>query len=85
MPPKKIIEAVVSTLAVMGSSMATATAGADAGQHAHCRTQGAAQTGAQSRLTGVAAVAKPGQECVQYVHHSHPVCVSPGKLIAKSW
>ena len=56
---------------------------ANAGQHAHCRTQGAAKQRPE-QVDGRGGGGKARQECVQYVHHSHPVCVSPGKLIAKS-
>src|SRR5512140_1878919 len=58
MPAKKIIEAVTSTLAVMGSSMATATAGPMPGSTptAVPRPQ---PTRHQSRLAGEIAVAKP--------------------------
>src|SRR5215204_2505842 len=58
MPAKKIIEAVMSTLAVIGSNMATATAGPMPGSTptAVPRTQ---PMKAHSRLTGLIAVAKP--------------------------
>ena len=58
MPAKKIIEAVTSTLAVMGSSMATATAGPMPGS-TPTAVPSAQPTRAHSRLTGVMAVAKP--------------------------
>ena len=60
MPEKKIIEAVISTLAVMGSSMATATAGPMPG-NTPTAVPRAQPNSAQSRLTGVAAVAKPAR------------------------
>ena len=47
MPAKKIIEAVGSTCAVIGSSIATATAGPDAGQHADGGAERAADEGPQ--------------------------------------
>src|SRR6478672_4750295 len=58
MPAKKIIDAVMSTLAVMGSSIATATAGPMPGSTptAVPSTQPAK---AHSRLIGLTAVAKP--------------------------
>lgn len=58
MPAKKIIEAVTSTLAVMGSSMATATAGPMPGS-TPTAVPSAQPTRAHRRLAGVAAVAKP--------------------------
>ncbi len=58
MPAKKIIEAVMSTLAVMGSSMATATAGPMPGS-TPTAVPSAQPTRAHSRFAGVIAVAKP--------------------------
>src|SRR3954469_12458101 len=58
MPAKKIIDAVMSTLAVMGSSMATATAGPMPGS-TPTAVPSTQPTKAHSRLTGVMAVAKP--------------------------
>src|SRR3954454_4350502 len=58
MPAKKIIEAVTSTLAVIGSSMAKATAGPLPGSTATA-VQSAQPTSAHSRLAGEIAVANP--------------------------
>ena len=58
MPAKKIIEAVTSTFAVIGSSIATATAGPMPGS-TPTAVPSAQPTKAHSRLTGVIAVAKP--------------------------
>ncbi len=58
MPEKKIMEAVISTLAVIGSSMATATAGPMPGSTPTAVPR-AQPSSAHSRLIGVAAVAKP--------------------------
>src|SRR6187455_1734711 len=58
MPAKKIIDAVMSTLAVMGSSMATATAGPIPGS-TPTAVPSTQPTKAHSRLTGLIAVAKP--------------------------
>src|SRR3954465_4013256 len=58
MPAKKIIEAVTSTLAVIGSSMATATAGPMPGR-TPTAVPSAQPTSAHSRLAGEIAVAKP--------------------------
>src|SRR5512133_1072568 len=64
MPAKKIMEAVASTLVVMGSSMATATAGPMPGSTptAVPMTQ---PTNAHIRLMGVAAVAKPARSALR--------------------
>src|SRR5205085_8247109 len=58
MPAKKIIEAVMSTFAVMGSSMAPATAGPMPGS-TPTAVPSTQPTKAHSRLTGLIAVAKP--------------------------
>src|SRR4051812_46089894 len=58
MPEKKIIEEVISTFAVMGSSMATATAGPIPGS-TPTAVPSAQPTRAHSRLAGVMATAKP--------------------------
>src|SRR5205085_12685144 len=58
MPAKKIIEAVMSTFAVMGSSMATATAGPMPGS-TPTAVPSTQPTKAHNRLIGVIAVAKP--------------------------
>ena len=58
MPAKKIIDAVASTLAVIGSSMATAVAGPMPGS-TPTAVPSAQPTKAHSRLTGVPAVTKP--------------------------
>src|SRR3954467_2998340 len=58
MPEKKIIEEVISTLAVMGSSIATATAGPMPGS-TPTAVPSTQPTRAHSRLTGVIAVANP--------------------------
>src|SRR5512140_550983 len=58
MPAKKIIEAVTSTLAVIGSSIATATAGPMPGS-TPTAVPSAQPTRHQSRLAGEIAVAKP--------------------------
>ena len=58
MPAKKIMEAVASTLAVIGSSIATAVAGPMPGS-TPTAVPSAQPTKAHSRLTGVPAVAKP--------------------------
>src|SRR5687768_3747499 len=58
MPEKKIIEAVTSTLPVMGSSIATATAGPMPGSTPTAVPR-AQPTRHQSRLAGVIAAAKP--------------------------
>src|SRR6478752_9499582 len=58
MPEKKIIEAVTSTLPVMGSSIATATAGPMPGSTPTAVPR-AQPTRHQRRLTGVIASAKP--------------------------
>src|SRR5882757_2717961 len=58
MPAKKIIDAVMSTLAVIGSSMATATAGPMPGS-TPTAVPSTQPTKAHSRLTGVIAVANP--------------------------
>ena len=69
MPAKKIIDAVASTLAVIGSSMATASGRADAGQHAHGRAQRAADKGPQ-QVDRRARRGKALQKLVPDVHHS---------------
>src|SRR6185312_5614227 len=58
MPEKKIIEAVTSTLAVIGSRIATATAGPMPGS-TPTAVPSAQPTRHHSRLTGVMAAAKP--------------------------
>ena len=58
MPAKKIIDAVASTLAVIGSNMATAVAGPIPGSTPTAVPR-AQPTKAHNRLTGVPAVAKP--------------------------
>src|SRR3954471_24740739 len=58
MPAKKIMDAVMSTLAVMGSSMATATAGPMPGS-TPTAVPSTQPTKAHSRLTGLIAVANP--------------------------
>src|SRR3954462_8158917 len=58
MPEKKILEAVMSTLAVIGSSMATATAGPMPGS-TPTAVPSTQPTKAKSRLIGLIAVAKP--------------------------
>src|SRR5947209_18616639 len=58
MPAKKIIEAVMSTLAVMGSSMATATAGPMPGS-TPTAVPSTQPRKAHIRLIGLIAVAKP--------------------------
>src|SRR5437868_6142755 len=58
MPEKKIIEAVMSTLPVIGSSMATATAGPMPGSTPTAVPR-AQPTRHQSRFAGVIAAAKP--------------------------
>src|SRR3954469_9221486 len=58
MPAKKIIDAVMSTLAVIGSSMATATAGPMPGS-TPTAVPSTQPTKAHSRLIGLIAVAKP--------------------------
>ena len=58
MPAKKIIDAVTSTRVVIGSSMATATAGPMPGS-TPTAVPSAQPNSAHSRLMGVAAVAKP--------------------------
>ena len=58
MPAKKIIEAVASTLAVIGSSIATAVAGPMPGSTPTAVPM-VQPSSAQSRLIGVPAVAKP--------------------------
>src|SRR5512140_2541242 len=58
MPAKKIIEAVTSTLAVIGSSIATATAGPMPGS-TPTAVPNPQPTRHQSRLAGEIAVAKP--------------------------
>src|SRR6478672_4006397 len=58
MPAKKIIEDVTSTLAVMGSSMATATAGPMPGS-TPTAVPSTQPMNAHIRLIGVIAVAKP--------------------------
>ena len=62
MPAKKIIEAVGSTCAVIGSSIATVTAGPSPGS-TPIAVPSAQPTKAHSRLIGVAAVAKPPSSC----------------------
>src|SRR5437764_13506289 len=58
MPAKKIIDAVMSTFAVIGSSMATATAGPMPGS-TPTAVPSTQPTKAHRRLTGLIAVAKP--------------------------
>src|SRR3954451_3946211 len=58
MPAKKIMDAVMSTLAVIGSSMATATAGPMPGS-TPTAVPSTQPTKAHSRLIGLIAVAKP--------------------------
>src|SRR4051812_6843239 len=58
MPAKKIMDAVISTFAVIGSSIATATAGPMPGS-TPTAVPSTQPTKAHSRLTGVIAVAKP--------------------------
>src|SRR6478672_11739844 len=58
MPAKKIIDAVMSTLAVMGSSIATATAGPMPGS-TPTAVPSTQPTKAHSRLIGLMAVANP--------------------------
>jgi hypothetical protein len=64
MPAKKIIDAVGSTLRVIGSSIATAVAGPMPGS-TPTAVPSVQPTSAHSRLTGVPAVAKPPSSCVQ--------------------
>ena len=58
MPAKKIIDAVASTLAVIGNNIATAVAGPMPG-NTPTAVPKAQPTKAHSRLIGVPAVAKP--------------------------
>src|ERR1700754_4038441 len=64
MPAKKIIDAVGSTLVVMGSSIATATAGPMPGSTPTAVPM-MQPISDQSRLMGVAAVARPASSCCQ--------------------
>src|SRR6188768_738836 len=72
MPAKKIIEAVISTFAVMGSSMATATAGPMPGSTPTAVPR-AQPKRHQSRLTGVRAAAKPAIKALK-ISMSEPPC-----------
>ena len=84
MPEKKIIEAVTSTLPVIGSSIATATAGPMPGSTPTAVPR-AQPTRHQSRLTGVIAAREALQQCVEDVHRQiQPVPVRPGRLIARN-
>src|SRR6218665_165449 len=83
MPAKKIIEAVASTLTVIGSSMATATAGPMPGS-TPTAVPIMQPTKAHSRLTGVAAGGKP---CISRSRvsaarrpYSQPVRVRRGRV-----
>src|SRR5678815_4120013 len=88
MPAKKIIDAVGSTLLVIGSSIATAVAGPMPGS-TPTAVPIVQPSSAQSRLIGVAAVAKP---CISWFQRSimgeaaqiQPVDVSPGRLMPSS-
>ena len=64
MPAKKIIDAVGSTWLVIGSSIATVTAGPRPGS-TPIAVPSAQPTKAHSRLIGAAAVAKPPISCDQ--------------------
>ena len=68
MPAKKIIDAVGSTWPVMGSSMATVTAGPRPGS-TPMAVPSAQPASAQSRLMGVPAVAKPPSRLFQSSKH----------------
>src|ERR671919_486035 len=76
MPAKKIIEAVISTLAVIGSNMATATAGPMPGSTptAVPITQ---PMKAHMRLIGVAAVANPARSWLRMSMVSGVSCLQP--------
>src|SRR3954451_582761 len=79
MPEKKIIEAVMSTLPVIGSSMATATAGPMPGSTPTAVPR-AQPTRHQSRLTGVIAVAKPAIRALK-ISMSEPPCAGQARQI----
>ena len=64
MPAKKIMDAVGSTCAVMGKSMATVTAGPKPGS-TPMAVPSAQPTNAQSKLMGVPAVANPESRLFQ--------------------
>ena len=81
------MEAVASTLTVMGSSMATATAGPMPG-NTPTAVPMMQPTKAHIKLIGVAAVMNP---CIRRLSvsmacwlYSHPVLVRPGRLMASS-
>jgi hypothetical protein len=85
MPAKKIIDAVMSTLAVIGSSMATATAGPMPGS-TPTAVPSTQPTRAHSRLAGVIATAKPCSRAfrMSMSDSEQPVPVRPGRLIARN-
>ena len=88
MPAKKIIEAVGSTCPVIGSSIATVTAGPRPGS-TPMAVPSAQPASAHSRLTGVAAVANPPSNWLRMSIMSrplqiHPVAVRPGRLTAST-
>src|SRR5690606_37271218 len=73
MPAKKIIEAVGYTCAVMGSSMATVTAGPKPG-NTPMAVPSAQPARAHSRLMGVPAVAKPPMSWVRMSDITRSIC-----------
>ena len=75
MPAKKIIEAVTSTLAVIGSSMATATAGPMPGS-TPTAVPSTQPTKAHSRLAGRDRGGEAVQQCVEDVHVRATLCRS---------
>ncbi|MNS80846.1 hypothetical protein D3C72_1145430 [compost metagenome] len=88
MPEKKIIEAVMSTLPVIGSSMATATAGPMPGSTPTAVPR-AQPMRHHSRLMGVIAAAKPVISALKISiwrgsAQIQPVLVRPGRLMARN-
>src|SRR5687768_9757373 len=79
MPAKKIIEAVTSTLAVMGSSMATATAGPMPGR-TPTAVPSTQPTKAHSKFAGVMAVAKPCRSALR-MSISEPPCAGQSRQV----
>jgi hypothetical protein len=85
MPAKKIIEAVASTLAVIGSSMATVPAGPMPGS-TPTAVPSAQPTKAHSRLIGVPAVKALHQLASRRPWLSQPpALVRPGRLMARNF
>src|SRR5688572_23575082 len=84
MPAKKIIDDVTSTLAVMGSSMATATAGPMPGS-TPTAVPSTQPTKAHKRFAGVIAVAKPCSSALRMSMSEPPRAGQPGQIDAQEF